>query len=37
MVNLDYSILQPLSANNKDNKTMKACDNDDCKRELEKY
>lgn len=37
MQNLDYSILQPLSANNNANKTSKASDNEDCKRELEKY
>lgn len=37
MQNLDYSILQPLSANNHANKTNKAEDNENCKKELEKY
>lgn len=37
MQNLDYSILQPLSANSNENKTNKAKDNEDCKKELEKY
>lgn len=37
MVNLDYSKLQPLSANNVENKQNKSKDNDDCKAELEKY
>lgn len=37
MQNLDYSILQPLSANSNENKTNKANDNEDCKKELEKY
>lgn len=37
MENLDYSILQPLSANNEANKRNKANDNEICKNELEKY
>ena len=37
MQNLDYSILQPLSANNNENKTNKVNDNENCKKELEKY
>lgn len=37
MINLDYSKLQPLSANNTQNKQNKAIDNEDCKAELEKY
>lgn len=35
--NLNYGILQPLSANNSKNKTERASDSDDCKGELTKY